>query len=145
MLDMRIDISEGVMTKLEKSIKRKLANIVEDVGLQVYNSIVLQLVKSPYYSGSYISSWTVSKGLPKIGTFNPPPTPWQRNVYGVPQPVLDLGTVGFGQSVYITNAAPHAKIVEYTKTGKDAPAGGWRTATHARNMTVMTYKFKMRP
>lgn len=133
-------IPDGAMAKLEKSIKKKLANAVEDVGLQIYNSIVMDVVDSPYYSGSYISSWTISKGLPKIGTFNL--STGKPNVYDNPPPLLDLGEVGFGQNVYITNAAPHAKQVEYE--GTPWHDGGWKTATHARNLAVMSYKFRMR-
>lgn len=142
-MSVHINIPSGAMAKLEASIKKKLANAVEDVGLQVYNSIVMDVVESPYYSGSYISSWTISKGLPKIGTFSESPVPWKRGVYDNPSAILDLGTVSFGQNVYITNAAPHAKQVEYE--GTPTHSGGWKTATHARNLAVMSYKFRMRP
>ena len=136
-----VTIPKGAMAELEKSIKQKLANAVEDVGLQVYNSIVMDVVESPYYSGSYISSWTISKGLPKIGTFSEPTG--IPNTYNNPHTILDLGGVGFGQNVYVTNAAPHAKQVEYEGTPRHA--GGWKTASHARNLAVMSYKFRMRP
>lgn len=142
-MSVRVTVPKGAMAALEASIKQKLANVVEDVGLQVYNSIVMNVVESPYYSGSYISSWTISKGLPKIGTFNAPPTPMRRGVYDNPNAILDLGGVKFGQNVYITNAAPHAKQVEYDGTPRHD--GGWKTAAHAKNLAVLTYKFRLRP
>jgi len=136
-----VTIPAGAIDKLTRSIKQKMANVVEDVGLQVYNSIVLDVVDSPYYSGSYISSWTISKGLPKIGTFNEPTG--RRGTYDNPNPILDLGGVMFGQNVYITNAAPHAQLVEYI--GTPTHSSGWKTAAHAKNTVVMTYKYRARP
>ena len=136
-----IIIPAGVMEKLEKSIKNKLAKVVENVGLQVYNTIVLGHmtgVDSPYYSGSYISSWNISKGIPRAQYNKPTGIP---NTYQVPGPKLDLGGLKFGQKVFISNAAPHAKQVEYE--GTPTHTGGWMVATHAKNQVVMTYKFKL--
>ncbi len=138
---MRIELSvpDGAMAKLTKSIKRQIAKRVEDVGLKVYNTIVLgELtgVESPYFSGAYISSWEISKGIPRT-KFNEPQN--IRNVYARPGPKLDLGGVKFGQRVFISNASPHASIVEYE--GTPTHPQPWLTATHARNQVVMTYKY----
>jgi hypothetical protein len=133
-IEMHVD--KSAISRLEKYIKRRIAEKTKDVGLNVYNTIVLDLVDSPYYSGSYISSWRISAGLP---TFSYNESAGLPNQYTAPNPKLDLGGVMFGQKVYITNSAPHAKQVEYEGTPRHE--GGWFTATHAKNVVVMSYKF----
>ena len=70
-----------------------------------------------YWSGQYRASVQISIGEPS-GTFEPEnPGPWP--IHPNPYPALDVATalqavesLGFGQTVYISNAVPYAETVE---------------------------------
>jgi len=141
MLAVRLDIPSGAMQKLERSIKSSITKAVKNVGLQVYNTIVMGNmtgVKSPYFSGSYLSSWNISVGIPKASYNVPTGVP---DTYPPPSPQLELGNIVYGQKVFITNTAPHARQVE--EIGTPTHPGGWFVAEHAKNQVVMSYRFKM--
>lgn len=138
-MQIKFEVSPKAIKNLEASIKKKISQVVEKVGVQVHNAVVTG--NYPYYSGSYISSWNISKGSADL-EYNEPSG--LRSAWAKPEVIYDLnflGGVSFGQRVYITNATPHARMVEFEGTPTHSE-DGWFTATHARNQIVLTYKFK---
>ena len=133
-MEIKFEVSKKKLDKLEKFIKKKLTQITENVGVQTYNMILTG--EYPYYSGSYISSWNISVGSPDL-KYNVPSG--LRGAWSIPEVIYSLSGVSFGQNIYITNAAPHASLVEYEGTPTH-PENGWYIAAHAKNQILLTYK-----
>lgn len=133
----RMEINPRSFANITKEVQKKAQEIAKDVAIEIYNTIVAGGVDIPYWSGSYISSWNISVGSPD---YSYSPRTGIPDSYSVPDPVWDLGGVGYNQKIYITNAAPHADKVEYE--GTPTHPGGWYVATHAKNQVVMGYKVK---
>jgi len=133
-MEIKFEVSKKNLNRLENFIKKKLAQITENIGVQTYNMILTG--EYPYYSGSYISSWNLSVGSPDMN-YNVPSG--LRGAWTPPEIVYGLGEISFGQKVYITNAAPHASLVEYEGTPTH-PENGWYIAAHAKNQILLTYK-----
>lgn len=132
-MEARVKISKAAFKNVEKYIKKRVTEITESVSLKIYNGIILG--EYPYWSGSFISSWRLSIGSPDT-SYNAPGNIGQ---YSVPGVKYDL-KVRFGQTVFISNNAPHAYQVEFMGTPRHK-GEGWYVAHHAVNNTVLTYKF----
>lgn len=136
-----LKISNADIKALTKHIEQQTADIMETIGIKTYNAITAQ-GNFPYWSGSYISSWKISTGTssPSDKSYNPPDQR-TRDKYPVPPNVYDIGEVKYGESVFISNYAPHAAMVESEGTPTH-PDGGWHTGTAAINEVVGSYKGK---
>jgi hypothetical protein len=138
MIGIKFKVDPASVKKVEGFLQNEVAKITGQVAQRTYNSIVTNDGQYPYWSGAYISSWTIQAGSPKFvsneGDTN------QQGKYAAPSPVTGF-KVSFGVPIYITNAADHAYQVEYmgTPTHKHE---GWFTANHAVYQTVLSYRFK---
>jgi hypothetical protein len=91
-----------------------------------------------YWSGQYRASVNISIGAPDDTTAPDNPGPWP--IHPNPYPAIDLSTalqaingLGFGETVYITNAVPYAQTVEdHTQIAAAASAF---TVAHFQNFT----------
>ena len=132
-------ISPQAIETLSQSLKRSVAKLTENVGVQMYNAVISgEGVNYPYWSGSYVSSWRITIGVPASSSdYNLAHRP---NVFQPPPHIPNMvGDVTFGQHIFITNNVPHATQVELTGTPRH-PDGGWHTAAHAVNQIVYGYK-----
>lgn len=137
-MNVQFKVSDAAIEKLIESVKKSITKITEDVAIQTYNLIVANERQYPYWTGSYISSWNIQAGTPNTdyNLSNDPNT----ETFPIPDIKYQLEGINFGEWVYITNAVPHAYLVEYMGTPTHEHEG-WFTATHAVNQTVMTYKY----
>lgn len=138
-MNLGFNTSQFDLDKIRSLIEKKISETTERVALKIYNSILLN--EFPFYSGSYISSWNINVGSPDT-SFNPP-SDWGTkgpNVqYAVPQIKYDLGNINPYQSVFISNYAPHAAIVEFDGTPRHPDP--WMIAHHAANSSVSSFRF----
>lgn len=137
MITIGFKVDRADIDRLTKNIEKQVAKIAENVAVKTYNAIVTNPNQFPYYSGAYISSWTVQAGSPDM---NYNTSDWVEGQYSVPQAITSIGGVSYGKPIYISNNAGHAYQVEVMGTPLH-PHEGWFTAAHAVNQTVLGYSF----
>lgn len=134
MLTATVKIPTSSMDKLKRIIERKAMQVLEDVSLKTYNYILTH--DYPYYSGAYISSWTISVDTPEKVSHEA----HRAGEYTAPNVQMALNIQNPYQPVYISNYADHSFKVEYLGTPTH-PKEGWYVASEARWNTIGSYRF----
>lgn len=136
-----LEFDKKAIKSLEKSIAENLAEITSQVGLNIYNQIIVD--EKPVWSGAYRASWTLSAGSPDTsGKVQSTPD----NPYPDPGFKFSLKSKSY-EPVYVSNYVKdkqgdyYAGLVEYEGTYTH-PDSGWMIATHAKNTVASTYKYR---
>ena len=138
MLKFSVTVSEASIAAIKKAVEAKAREVMELAAVKIYNTIVTGSEGGdyPYYSGSYISSWTIQAGSPKTAFKQPYFNP---GMYDAPDPVLGIKGGEQTQVIYISNYAPHAGQVELSGTPRHTMP--WMQAHMAVNDVVGKYRF----
>lgn len=138
MLKFDVKISEASMKDIRQAVEAKAREVVELAAVRIYNKIVTgsEGADFPYYSGSYIASWTIQSGSPNTSYKQPY---WNKNLYDAPDPVLGVSGAEKVNTIYISNHVPHAGQVELDGTPRHPSP--WMQAHYAVNDVVGKYRF----
>lgn len=119
------------ISSLKQALQLKLAQKVGRTAEKIYNKIVSGEISTPYYSGSYISSWNINVGSIN-GSFNY--EPWKKGTFFAPDQSQGLFAPP-NTPVYVSNLVPHASRVENDGTPKHPEP--WKVAFHAIRMLAV--------
>lgn len=131
MLTATVKIPKSSMDLLKRIIEAKCVQVLEEVSLKTYNYILTH--DYPYYSGAYISSWTINVDSPEKVSHEA----HRLNEYSEPNVQLALNIQNPYQTVFIANYADHAYKVEVLGTPTH-PRDGWWIASEARWNTLLS-------
>lgn len=137
-MNFKLEIKPRDLVGLKRIIEKKVGVLKDEIALKLYNQIILNGSNYPYWSGGYITSFTINAGTPKVVS-NESKADLSGGDYGDPEVVYSFDSNPY-ETVYISNYSPHRNLVENigTFTSDFQP---WETSIQAKNVIVGMYKY----